>query len=608
MADYSSKAWFDQSTERLASEIFNQIREIEQVQGALRRGFRELTRVYTSREHTQPISIDPPLVSRRARTDPAITENVLQNSVDAATAIIGKSRPAVAVVTEGGSWSLRRLAKHLEKYLKGLFTMVEAYRLTTLMFRSGALYGTGVLKPYLLGDTIKVDLISPEDIIVDESMVPFGATPLEMHQTAITDKGLLASKFPKHKRIIQESTLVHRTGKTQADWRSQDRMVLVIESWRLPTGDVPGKHTICVEKGCLLDEEYTELDFPFVIYHWVPPLEGFYGIGLAEGLMGFQFRLEEMDDFIRTCHDLVAVPRLISPAGSGLSEKALTNEIGMVLEYSGGPSQEPKFLTPTALNPETYRYRESIRESAFRQARLSELATQSRIPPGVEAARAIRELTEAQAAGLAPQQQWYEDAVLVLAKRLLTLVKSMDQPPKMYLSKHVVEAIDWPEVDFEKHAFSLQIQAASLLDDTPSGRVSKVIELKQYGVPLSDDEFRQLLGQPDLAAFDRWAVSSRENIEWVIEQLFQGKQVVPHRFQDLELGVKLVTAAYRDAEMGDAPEEILDTIRQWLLLADRILKQQELMSGAGVEVPAPGVPGALEAPGVLGGGMGPEQP
>jgi hypothetical protein len=484
--------------------------------------------------------------------------------------MIGKSKPKVTFLTEGADWDLQQLARDLESYTFGMMQHLRVFDKMPLVFRDACVFGTGALKIFEKSGDIHIERVLINDIIVDECEVPSGGKPRQLHQFKLYNRDTLKGMFPKHADEIEASE-----GKRHGEiaYREVDPdMVLVVESWLLGEKGKKGRHTIVVEDATLLDEGYTDNDFPFVFYHWSPPLTGWYGQGLAESLMGFQIRINDLNDFIQRCQDLIAVPRVFIDAASRTLKVQLDNTIGAVIPYVG---KEPTFFTPQALTAEIYNYKETLKTSAFEFAGISKMAAHATRPEGIEHGVALRELSDNQSQRFSIQQARYEEAYMdvgrMIVKRTRSLVKK-GQKPQAFIALRMVEEIDWDMADLDEQKFAMRVMPSSILGETPAGKISKIIELAQYGVQLSQEELRRLLDHPDLALADKRATSALEHTEWLIGRWAKGEYVVPDPFMDLAQLLERGTAAYLDYQRLGAPEKILELFREGLLEAQRLMQ------------------------------------
>lgn len=530
--------------------------------------------------------------TRRSTQLAQVTENIIKQIIDAAGSLIAKSRPRLRVLTDGAAWSKQQMAKRLDKWLWGMFQALKVHDKMTMAFRDACIFGTGCLYVFERDGELHCERVLSDEIVIDEAECPSGQTPGQMHRVRKVSKTVLKRLYP------DKADLIEAAGQTDIFDFVESRLVdpgmlCVIESWDLEAK----RHTLCVDTATLVDESYDFDEYPFIWFKWTPPLTGFYGQGLAEELLGFQIRINDLNDFITKCQDLIAVPRVAVDIGSKLLKVQLNNEIGCVIPYVGKP---PVFFTPTALNAEIYNYKERLKQSAFDQAGISEMLAHATKEPGIEAAVAMRELSDNQSQRFSIQQQRLEEAYVEVGYMLIRFARKMHknkQAPSAFMAEKFVQTIDFPDVDDGNTRFVLQVMPSSMMNMTPAGKMQMVIELAQYGVPLSPAAIVRLLDLPDLEAENKALVSAREDAEWTVEELLEGRMVRPEPFQDIALTMERATAAYLDARRLKAPERILTTVRNYITLAakDQAKKAQASAAAMGPVMPAPLRPLPAEA-------------
>jgi hypothetical protein len=566
---HDTEFWYQETEEKVHSAVFDHVRGLEQEQASLHRANQCHAQFYSNREEPGLVGTDGLGYSRRRWS--GVTENVIQSVIDTAKSLIGKSKPKISIITEGANWDLQQLARQLDKFTFGMFQHLDIYELMPEIFRDACIFGTGCLRLISDGDKgeLTAERVLIDNILVDEGEVPAGGMPRQLHHVRKVNRTVLIGMYPDFEEEIETSSTDHLE---LGSYRAVDSdMVLVVDSYYLsPGGDSPGRFVRAISDATLEDMEWTKKYYPYIFYRWSNPVTGWYGQGLAEGLLGFQIRINELNDFIKQAHDLIAVPRVFVEQSSRTLKPQLTDEIGHVVNYTGRP---PTFFTPQALNRETYDRVSALKQSAFEFAGISEMAAHATRPEGIEAAVALRELSDNQSQRFSDQQARYEQAYVELAQLIIDMVRDMGKKPTTFVSTRFVEEIDWPEADFDKHKFTLRAMPSSILGETPAGKKQTIIEFGQYGIPLSPAEIRRLLDHPDLEQSDMLAKAKLEQIHWVIGKLSKDEWVQPDAFMDLTLGLELVNAAYLNSMMAGAPEETQELFRQWLEYADLELKR-----------------------------------
>lgn len=585
MSDYDDHlSWFEAPKGRVHSLVFAHVDALDRVQGYIHASNIAYAQLYSNRR-------EPGLGGSgrgpiRDGEDGSVTENVIQSVIDTATSLIGKTRPKVTVLTDGADWSLQRMAKQVEKYIWGVFQSTDVFEKMGLIFRDACVFGDGVIQVFTRNGQICTERVLIDEMTIDEQEVPAGGLPRQVHRTRYVSRAVLRAQYTKGKtpaeaklirKAIQDSTGRRRneaaTSSIDAD------MVRVIESYYLSPGPgVPGRHTICVEQADLFDEVWSNDWYPYVFVKWSPPLTGFYGQGLAEALLGFQIRINELNDFINRCQDLIAVPRIFVDAGSKMMKIQINNEVGAMIPYVGKP---PVFMTPQAVSAEVYRYKETLKAAAFEFAGISKMAAQATRPEGIEAAVALRELSDNQSQRFSIQQQRLEASFMQVGRLIIEMAKKLgESAPKMFMTAGMVEEIEWPAVDFDKLRFVLHVSPSSIMSMTPAGRIQTVIELAQYGVMLPQATLLRLLDGMDLGLEMSRETAARDYAEWVISQAIAGKYIPPGPFEDLELSTQTITDALLDLVPRKAPEKILELLRRRIKAGTDQLKKARAAQAA----------------------------
>lgn len=600
----SNDLWWDADDTAVSDSIWRYVRSLGDFQRDIHERHFRCAWLYNN----QPIAHDYSFVGTGVEMGP-VTENVVESVIDTATSMIGKQRPRATFMTDGALWDVQRRAHKLGLFMEAEFHRLNVYEQGARAFRDACVFGTGGVKIYNLKGKAVVERFLIDELMVDERECRTGP-PKQLHQVKFVDRSVLKAIHAKGKRKAEITYLIDNAngsdptgnGYRWTNWRRVERnQVIVIESWHLPSapGATDGRHVISLDNGVLLDEPWTKDYFPFVFYRWSERLTGFYGRGLAEQLAGIQLRINKLNRFIAKAQDLIAVPRIfVGPEDNHIKQK-LSNQVGLIcVTRSGKP---PTFLTPIAVGPEIYQYKEQLKQSAYQFAGISELSAQSKKPEGLESAVALREFNDIETSRFAIQSQRYESWFLEVARQLVAVYKDIadegGKPVALWKARKRFETIDWKNVDLEETVYSMTIEASSILSRTPAGRLQAVIEMSQAGL-IDQDEARRLMNHPDLERSMSLFNAALDDAEAVIEDLLEGKFKAPEPFENLALCVHRVQLAYLQAKRDGAPEEILAGFRDWVDLA--LQELQGSQSGGAGAPPPPGAPIAPPDNGMVG--------
>lgn len=526
----------------------------------------------------------------KRRSLPYVTENVIRSVVDTWTSIIAKNQVRPEFTTDDGSWSLQRRAKKLSLYCSGVHQQMNYQMLSADAARDAAIFGTGLIKFYRCDDVVKAERVLVDEIIVDEGECSSSSMPRSMHQRKLMDPHVLLAKFPDAEEAIQASM-----GGEWAGYRDASQMVVVVESWRLPSGEDTGdgRHTICVEKGTLLEEEWRHEWFPFGIYRFNKLPVGFYGQGLVEQEVGLQLELNRLVQFIQVCHKLIATPRVyVDVASKILRSHMETSKIGQVIPYRGKP---PIFQTPQAVGQEIYNRIQAVKTAMFELPGISGYAARGNKPAGVESAVALRELTARDASRLVVNELDFEQLCVDSTKVIVDLTREIaadgGRPLSVLRQASSLTRTDWASADMDDMDVRISVQAASILSRTPAGRLQAAIELGQAGV-VDQKTAARLLNHPDIPYAMSMQTAATEAIEKVLERIHDGDFTPPDSFMDLALCMELGTKNYLLAlTKEDVPESVLSDLRLFVEMAKEAMQPQmdEMANGA----PPEGMPDAM---------------
>lgn len=570
--------WWESDEDDLHTELMGHVEALEEAQGYQHELNIRNARLYAN---SDMLGLDWALRERDFGRKPLgrVTENVIQSACDTATSMISHRRARATIQTEGGQFSVQQRAKKLEQFLDGVFEYTKFHDTAVDVFRDAVVFGTGFMKIFSDGDKLAVERVIPDEIKVDELEARTGS-PRSMYQVKFVDKYQLADDFPEHAEQIMDAGR-EQFEHYQAYRRGLDpSTVLVIEAWHLRSGSKHDDscHALIIDGTTLFKKSWPFPYFPFLEYRWSKPVVGFYGQGLSEQLTGIQLRINQLNHFIQRCQDLIAVPRVFVDIGSKNMKMQISNEIGAVIPYRGKP---PVFMTPQAVSPEIYQYKESLWRRAYEITGIQQMGATGMKPAGLESAVALREYNDIGTQRFSVQAQRWENLVPEAAHRFIDLAKRIyrgkrkEATVKTFNKKRLIEKISWGDVDLDKDVFVISVEAASILSRTPAGRTQQVVELAQGGV-IDQDEARRLLDHPDLRRSMDIQLAAIEDIEAAIEDCLNGDYRPPEPFQDLASGIKRFQMAYLKARRDNAPPEILDLLIRWMEAADYLMKKQQL--------------------------------
>lgn len=582
--------WALTDPDDITAKLFDTVEEIEEEQVTTRQGWNRYAQLYSNRNE---LGLNWGLESPTDSFESLVTENIVKSTIDTAASIIAKNRVRPRIMTNGGDWSTQRKAIKLESWLYGEMQAREVWELGPEIFRDAVIFGTGCVKvvPNTKKKRVELERCLIDEIVIDEASAVRGK-PREIFHRRLVDKYVLAAKFPKHRDAIMQSG----TRKHYAEREIPKDMVLVVEGHRLPDGSGKnGRHVVAVEHAILTEEAWEHEWFPYVFLRWDGrPISGFYGLGGARQLMGYQKRINQLNNFIEKCQNLIAVPRVFVDVASKLLKIQLNNEIGAVIPYRGKP---PTFFTPQALNAEIYQYKEQLKRAALNDFGISQLSAQSLKPAGLESAAALREFSDIETSRFSIHAQRYEHFFTQLAKAMISVARAFVFNAKDVVSfkeRNKMVQVPWSKVDMEEDRFVVDIQPASVLSMSPSARLQAVTELAQVG-QLDKAEIRRLLGHPDLVSSDNIATADMDEIFRIEEVLLEGDFEPPEPHHNLPVMLRRMPLLAQYAKNNGAPESIVENVRSWISQAQALLEMAQPAPAPGAAVdPMTGQPAPID--------------
>lgn len=525
-----------------------------------------------------------------------VTFNVVQSMVDTAHSKITKNKPRPYFLTDGGDWTLKRRAQKLTQFVDGAFYHTDFYNKLSLATKHAFVLGTGALKFFIKDNDLCVENVFIDELIVDENDAIYGK-PRQIHQKKYVNREVLSAMFPSHKGDIE--CAVGNLSELGRDIEHQSNMVLVVESWKLPSSKKAkdGKHVICINNKTLFQEDWEYDYFPFVFPKWNDRLLGFFGQGIAEQLTGIQLEMNKILRTIQISMHLVSVPKIFVEASSKIITSHLNNKIGGIIKYAGTPPQEGKLGTVPA---ELFNHLDRLYQKAYSIIGISQMAAQAQKPQGLNSGKALRTFNDIESERFTSVGRMYESCALQGAKILIDLVKqiakdtgnySVKAPGSQFLSK-----IDWSEVEMDETDYIMQCFPVSALSNDPASRMQEVQELVQSGF-IDKTIGTKLLDYPDLRAYYNSANAAVDDIERQIELIVDKQDYQsPEPYQNLVYGIPAFQSAYLMYKAQGAPEEVLDLFRRWLDESNDLLQKASEPSPEMMDAAAAAPTGVAAAP------------
>jgi len=594
LPDNKERRWWmlkDQDAADVISGTLNLIRDAQ--------SFRATQWIVSARLYGNlaPTTLAGVSFSKLAASQPALRDrisyNVVQSVVDTAVARITRNRPKPLFLTSGGDHKKQREAKKLNAFLDGVFYENSTHAIGTTVFRDAAVWGDGFIHVFAKANRVCHERVMSSEIFVDDVESLYGS-PRQMHRVKQVDRQVLFDMFPDDADKIAGA----KPSRTEEAGRSiVADMLTVRESWHLPSGPGAddGKHCITIDGAVLGEmEPWPHQWFPFARVQWTPRLYGYWGQGLAEQLQNIQLEINKLLWVIQRSMHLMGSFKVFIENGSKIVKEHLNNDVGSIINYTGTP---PMYVTPPIVAPEVYAHLQTLKNSAYEQAGISQLAASSLKPDGLNSGRALREYNDIQTDRFATVSKSYENMFMDVARLSIEVIKMIAERDGGYEVRvpntKTVQTLDWADIKLNEDDYVMQCFPVSSLPSDPAGRLATIQEYAQAGF-LSPRQARRLLDFPDLEQVESLANAEEDYLTGVFDRIVDdGDYTSPDPLDDLALAKQLCLEYYAKGKNNNLREDRLELLRRYL---QQISEIEQAMAPPAPPMPMPGAEGQPLAP------------
>lgn len=498
-----------------------------------------------------------------------LTYNIIQSCIDTLTARISQNKPKPMFLTQAGDSKVQRKAKKLDAFCYGLFYENNLYQKGPKGFRDGCVFGEGIIHPYAENGKVKYERVLPYELLVDYLESNSGPEYAKsLFRFKHIDRTELAEAWPD--KAAEIAGMANAAYIISAAQKSVSDQVFVVEAWRLPTGDKPGRHVIVTDNCVLSDEDYEEDFFPFAEFRYNSRLYGYYSQGMAEQLVPLQIEINRTLISIQRSLYLGGTHKIFVKSGSKVIKSHFDNLIGTILEYAGDTM--PQYVVPQLVQPEIYAHLQNMIQKGYELPGVSQLSAANQKPAGLDSGKAIRAYDDVQVQRFQTVAQAYEQFFVDMAKITISVARrAYESAGKLSVKvpgKRFIETIDWKDVSLEDDEFQLQIYPVSKLPQDPEGRLQTIQEMMQGGL-ISPEAGRRLLDYPDLESEENLANSSIDYLHKILSDMVEdGKFTAPEPFDNLQEARKLALEYYAQGKLNNLAEDRLELLRRFLSQID----------------------------------------
>ena len=510
-------------------------------------------------------SLDGDRYALRAAGTGDLQVNISRAIASAANSRLAKDKVRVLYLTEGGDWSQQARAKRITKVVNGTFQASGIYRANAAAQRDSTIFDLGAVYLYREGTKVKCQRVPGNEIRVDYMDGRYG-TPASLHREVVVPRGTALAMYPDKEKEIKAAQLARESASSRGGSWISDCIDLVY-SWHLPSGPDADDGVFCVtiENDTLEAEDYEHDYFPFVFHRWEDCSYGFYGQSVCHILSGIQYSINKVVNDIQDHVDL-STGFVAIEAGSQVDRQSFVNIPWPLVEYTGAM---PQHVIPPALSMEKLEWLNWLVNRGHEDTGLSQLFVTSRKPDGLDSGKALREFHDQNSERFQMNQQRYEETFMMAAKVITGLYEEIYEDEGNFEisapGDKAIRKIDWEAARMDESDYVVRPVPTSFLPTTPAAKLQTIQEMLQAGF-IGRDEAMLLLDYPDLERFNTLQSAPLLNIEWRIEQMLdpdEPRYLPPEPNMNLELAMKMVNAAYNDAQQNGAPEENLELLRRF---------------------------------------------
>jgi hypothetical protein len=580
--------------------------------------------------------------------DHLLTFNRAQNIVETAYAKIIKSRIALMVYTEGGGYLQQARAKEASAAIEGVLEANEFEEVEedVVLDELVSDHAAGAVIVTDQCDEVKIEHVPIEDIWFDEAetrhrtprscyRVPKGGidkfVACEMFASDDPEKtpeGAVGTAESRRAAILAaaNSPETWRQSKSVADVKSR---VDIFEAWHLPSGPVEeeeyeedeeyenddgermvrtvkktrpkhdGRHVVAVNvpDGTLIDEPWDgKGGFPVLLSVPRRRRRTIWGLSLMRDLIAPQREHEKVSMKIQAAHQKVGVSMFSAPMAAKINVRELTAgtfAAGALLEFEG--QQGVTQLTPEPVAPGTYQYREGIAREMGEAKGISQLATMSAIPAGLQQAsgKALQVFDDFDDVRLLPYHRERERFRVRLAWLVVhcarRIVERKGSYETTYRGKHGIEKVDWKELLEDMKDFKIRVASVNALSKNPAAKFDQAMQMRNSG-DITPVQFRRLIGFPDLEAEDDLDMADYDLIAKSLDTMVvKGKYVTPMPTDNFELAISMATKFISLCRLRDVPEDRIKLVIDYI---EDVKGERDRMNGV-----TPTMPGVTAAAG-----------
>jgi len=559
----------------------------------------------------------------------AICWNLSHSIISSVVSKVAAQQPKVRTVCSDADWATRRRGRKIDQFVEGLWTQRQAqyadiWEMASYMLRDCLVCQVGYIKTDadLSPGVVRNTRPQPWEVLYDPIDARDG-NPRHVFLRYPEDIGVLKMRYPGKAAVIDAARTFRLSGfaeneviagttlETFSGVATVSDQLLCYEWYSLPLDDEhPGRHVIAVDGGTILEDVWEAPDFPIAALWYERAQCGMRGIALSDIIETIDEELNDLLGRITKCVRYTSMNILYQRVGAS-AVASVPDDDCIKIEYEG---TDPglRFETPEPFSQQHLELLRVHEDAAHRYTGVSQALTTAQKPSGVDAGVAIRMVEDKQSERLS--QIWTAftgvfPTVAANSIRAVRAIASGDSESGRQFSvrragDQFLNSINWEQVELEEDKFVFQLAKAPTIKGTPADRAQKIEEYFARGL-ISADAYAAAMSSLDTYQIDEDITRQRQIIDQQMETwldatpeelesgvLESGRDLFqpPHRWMRLEDALVQVVDGYMQAELDQAPDEILELFTRWIELAhDEIIKKQQrqaaIMAQAGGALP-----------------------
>ena len=557
---------------------------------------REQTRRYVQLHKGQilPTSIYDSGNAREHIEDVHPAWNVVQAVVNTEQSKVTRNRVRTAVQTNGADYTLQDIAKEAELFSVGVYARNKVYEeLDPLWFLDADVSGLGALLVEDVDGQVVIDRIIPDELVFSDVEAIYGK-PRQLFRCRWMSKWEAISRYGDTPEKVKAIESCNQTFNVLMPG-SSDRIIPLVPVWtgwflpskrgmRLPGEEDkstppgpgwPGKDDICDGRrviavpgglpGCTLGfRHWKHPRFPIAFLRVERAPVGLWGIGAAERLAGFQYRLNELNqDILEAARGGSRGKWLVSTA-SNVNADQLTDEHNAIVDHA--PGQAPEWKLNDGIPKDLLNERRETYEQALKERGLSEWSVGGEQPANVESGEGLRQLSDQESGKQVPAGQAWEAAHVDLSECIFMVAADAAEGNENLSAVgwdaegDGLKKVEWKTIakllaDPDQHLVTCY--PTSDLPNSPAGRADALWDRYSQG-RIDAAQYAALSEQPDLPQEASLQLAGVKTARWMVSQIVKKGPAgyePPDKAIPLEYAFKLAQQTYLNGLRQGMPEK-----------------------------------------------------